>query len=101
MRKGRSVLFSGKLCHVVLLGSHLYCYPVGDHKPPFSELDLSAGADLHVSNNTTFIIKDQTWTSYMFQARNLEERNTWLGALQLVEGLHRYALTARLKLTGI
>ena len=90
VRKGRSMLFSGKNCHLVLLGHGLYCYPIGSNKPPFSELDLSASAALSVSNNTTFTIKDQTWTTYSFQAASVDGRNTWLAALRQVPGLSRY-----------
>ena len=92
IRKGRSLLFSGKECHLVLLGHFLYCYPVNNNKTPFSELDLSFQAQLSVSNSTTFSIKDQTWTTYSFQAANTEDRNVWLSALRCVEGLRMCVL---------
>ncbi|KAK9814047.1 hypothetical protein WJX73_010381 [Symbiochloris irregularis] len=90
VRKGKSLFSSGKECHLVLLGHYFYCYPGrdGSSKPPFNELDLSRNAHLSVTNSTTFTVKDQTWTTYTFQAATTEERNTWLSALRLVPGLH-------------
>ena len=89
-RRGKSLFSSGKDCHLVLLGHFLYCYPVGDNKTPFSELDLSANAALSVSGSTSFTVKDQTWTTYSFNAATTEERNVWLSALQHVQGLSRW-----------
>lgn len=89
IRRNKSLFFSGKSCHLVLLGHCLYCYPLGSSKPPFSELDLSSDAQMSIHNSITFSIKDQTWTTYMFQAETTEDRNTWLSALRHVEGLGR------------
>lgn len=67
----------------------LCCYPLGSEKTPFSSIDLSQDAQLHVGGKQTFTIRDQGHSTYHFSFVSQAEKNKWLTAFQSVGGLQR------------
>ena len=85
------LLGQGKEYHLLLSQHTLCCYPLGNEKTPFSSLDLSSDAWLHVGGKQSFSIRDQTRTTHHFFFVSQAERTKWMAAFQHVGGLQRQA----------